>query len=104
MVKPCETLVGAEIRTARKFLGLTQVGLGQRAGVPIYMISDFEIGHRIPSITWSKRLEAVLGLEAGTLVSLARMDVATRAAAKAARAADRAVAKAVARWENRGAP
>lgn len=104
MTKPSQTLVGAEIRSTRAFLGLTQEGLGQRAGIPHHMISDFEIGYRIPSITWSKRLEAVLGLEPGTLVSLARMDIATRAAAKAAKAADRAVAKAVARWENRGAP
>ncbi|MCB0766970.1 MAG: helix-turn-helix transcriptional regulator [Flavobacteriales bacterium] len=53
-------MIGTRIKTRRKFLGLTQVELAQRANVSESVICRIELGVRLPDMALVQRLAAAL--------------------------------------------
>jgi len=58
---------GKQLRLRRENAGLTQVALGEKAGMPATHISDMENGRRPIGEAVAGRLAAALGLPAGIL-------------------------------------
>ena len=57
-----------QFRTIRERRGLTQVALGQRAGMAPASISHFETGQRVPSLESLVRLADALGVSVDELL------------------------------------
>lgn len=63
-----EVSVAAHLRKAREMRGLTQAGLGQRAGMAAASISHFETGQRIPSLESLVKLADALEISVDALL------------------------------------
>lgn len=61
--RPSATLAGALLLDARHRAGLSQAELARRAGVARPLISQYENGHKDPSLTTLAHLVAACGLE-----------------------------------------
>ena len=57
-----------QFRTIRERRGLTQVALGQRAGIAPASISHFETGQRVPSLESLVKLADALGVSVDELL------------------------------------
>lgn len=63
-----------QFRTIRERRGLTQVALGQRAGMAPASISHFETGQRVPSLESLVKLADALGVSVDELIGRAPAD------------------------------
>ncbi|MQY07693.1 helix-turn-helix domain-containing protein [Actinomadura macrotermitis] len=54
--------IGAAVRLRRRALGLTQAGLGERAGLTQSAVSRLEDGTRLPPLPALERVAHALGL------------------------------------------
>lgn len=67
-----------QFRTIRERRGLTQVALGQRAGMAPASISHFETGQRVPSLESLVKLADALGVSVDELLGRVTTETGTQ--------------------------
>ena len=67
-----------QLRTIRERRGLTQLALGQRAGMAPASISHFETGQRVPSLESLVKLADALEVSVDELLGRTRDDTSTK--------------------------
>lgn len=65
-----EKILGDNIRTRRKELGLTQEALAESAGVSMFTVQAYESGRRWPELPTLDKISAVLGIPTARLFQL----------------------------------
>ena len=66
--------LASNLRALREVRGLTQAGLGSRAGIAAASISHFETGQRTPSLESTIKLAEALGVSVDTLLGRASLE------------------------------